>query len=219
MEIPIDFPDIEDDDISSNSSGKQSINSDLHPEHHCEDLSSPPSTHERFYPDILPAANQKVSTGGETLPCSEHSECLMERTKSVLSQDSKTGEKLYSCPECGKCFPYKSHLLRHKSAHTREKGRIPAGHAGNVFLFKSALIIHEMIHTGGGEPYSCSQRQKRFNRKTSLSRQQIMHTGDKSYSCSVCGKCFSSSSKARPSSHRGEAFSLCRVQKTFLPAI
>ncbi|XP_040208037.1 zinc finger protein OZF-like isoform X2 [Rana temporaria] len=187
--IEIAFPDIEDDDISSDSSGKHSVSSDLHPELHCEDLSSPPSTHERFYPAILPATNREVSTGGEALPWSEHSECLMERTEFVLFQDSKTGENLYSCLERGKCFPYKSHLIRHESAHA-VKGPYSCWECGKCFLYRSALLLHEMIHTGE-KPFSCSQCQKRFNRKSTLNRHQIMHTGDKSYCCSVCGKCFS----------------------------
>ncbi|CAH2321167.1 oocyte zinc finger -like [Pelobates cultripes] len=110
-----------------------------------------------------------------------------------------TGEKMHSCPECGKCFNRKPELVKHQRIHTGEKPYV-CSECGKCFRDGSHLWRHKRIHTGQN-PYQCSECSKSFNQKSHLSRHQLIHTDEKPFSCSEllfhcseCGKGFTQKS-------------------------
>ncbi|XP_050779656.1 zinc finger protein 14 homolog isoform X12 [Gopherus flavomarginatus] len=129
--------------------------------------------------------NQPAEKMGKSINCEEKHKDLQETT---AQQRILMGEKKHICPECGKNFRSRSHLINHERIHTGERP-YECCECGKNFIRRSHLIRHQRIHTGE-RPYECCECGKTFLYRSDLGRHQRIHTGQRPYECCECGKSF-----------------------------
>ncbi|XP_031234590.1 zinc finger and SCAN domain-containing protein 20 isoform X2 [Mastomys coucha] len=132
------------------------------------------------------------NSGEKLYPCPECGRCFSKSSALISHQRIHTGEKPYECAECGKSFSKSSSLANHQRTHTGRKQHKCAD-CGKCFSERSKLITHQRVHTGE-KPYKCPECGKFFRDRSNLITHQRIHTGEKPYKCRVCGKCFNQSS-------------------------
>ncbi|XP_074470432.1 uncharacterized protein LOC141754898 [Sebastes fasciatus] len=143
---------------------------------------SDPDTH------VKPDTDDKTGDCSEPEPEPEPEPETDDNADRKQTRPCSTGEKLFSCSECGKTFGRNRHLKRHMRVHTAEKP-FSCSDCTKSYAQRGDLQIHMRIHTGE-KPFSCSVCTKSFTRKGDLHKHMRIHTGEKPYRCSVCTKSY-----------------------------
>ncbi|XP_053860978.1 zinc finger protein 154-like isoform X1 [Malaclemys terrapin pileata] len=161
-------------------------------------------------------AQQRILMGERKNMCPECGKTFPRRSHVIEHQRIHTGERPYECCECGKTFSRHSHLIRHQRIHTGER---PYGccECGKTFTRHSTLIKHQRIHRGA-PPYECCECGKTFPRRSHVVEHQRIHTGERPYECCECGKTFNRHSHLirHQRMHTGASpYGCCECGKTF----
>jgi hypothetical protein len=93
------------------------------------------------------------------------------------NSQSSSGNKVFKCNECGKCFNAHYNLTRHMPIHTGVRPFI-CKVCGKGFRQASTLCRHKIIHTEE-KPHKCSVCSKSFNRSSTLNTHMRIHAGYK----------------------------------------
>uniref|UniRef100_A0A3B5LZ72 C2H2-type domain-containing protein n=1 Tax=Xiphophorus couchianus TaxID=32473 RepID=A0A3B5LZ72_9TELE len=98
---------------------------------------------------------------------------------------------LYQCQHCEKNFTQEERMIRHQNTHSRTN-KHPCPDCEKVFNRPSRLARHQRTHSRTPKiPHQCSFCMKTFNKLHKLLRHIRVHTGERPYTCPVCGKGFS----------------------------
>lgn len=127
--------------------------------------------------DVGGASRQRFSHNPmEQFNKTSHTTATSSQTSNGQASSS-SGDKVFKCNECGKCFNAHYNLTRHMPIHTGVRPFI-CKVCGKGFRQASTLCRHKIIHTEE-KPHKCSVCGKSFNRSSTLNTHMRIHVGYK----------------------------------------
>ncbi|XP_068112262.1 oocyte zinc finger protein XlCOF7.1-like isoform X3 [Hyperolius riggenbachi] len=166
--------------------GETSVTSDLHSEFNQEVLLSDAFTSHPILPNVEDFA-RNIHDLSAPFFCLECGKWFLLKLP-LETYTIVTNNLQFSCPTCGRFLTQDRDLPQPRKADVKET--LVCLECGKCFAFKSKLVRHRVIHSGV-QPYQCSECGKRFKQRAYLNEHQKMHSGEFLFACSECGKRFS----------------------------
>ncbi|PIO31227.1 hypothetical protein AB205_0054530 [Aquarana catesbeiana] len=111
-----------------------------------------------------------------------------EQPRTVGDGAGIQGEKTFSCPDRGENFSSELNLTVHQRS-LKDGDFHSYSNVGQCSAYISEFMSYYRSQTGKKQ-YFCSECEKSFSCKYTLSKHKRLHTGEKLYSCPDCRKCF-----------------------------
>ncbi|XP_039648480.1 zinc finger protein 771-like [Perca fluviatilis] len=161
--------------------------------------------------DRFPVSASRCTTGEKAFSCSECGKIFCTNGNLTRHMRTHTGEKPFSCSVCKKDFGQSGNSQIHMRTHTGEKP-FSCLVCKKAFTVSRALHRHMRTHTGEKQCI-CLVCKKAFTERASLKRHMRIHTGEKPFSCSVCKKAFTESGNLQKHMriHTGEKPFSCSI--------
>ncbi|XP_018115732.1 zinc finger protein 408 isoform X2 [Xenopus laevis] len=133
--------------------------------------------------------HMRIHSGDKPFTCSDCGAAFRHKSSLRVHKRLHTGEKPYKCQYCGDAFPQQPELRRHLIMHTGEMYLCTV--CGKALKDPHTLKAHERLHTGE-RPFTCQYCEKSYPLATKLRRHLKSHLEEKPFRCHLCGMGYSS---------------------------